>query len=270
VLEVLVLASGSSGNAALVSFDETAILVDAGVSATQIRRRLAHFGRSIDKVDAILVSHEHGDHVRGLEVLVKRNPTPVWATAGTWSKLSVRTPTGGDLVSGKELVVGGVTVLPVATSHDAREPVCFVFTDGRRRLGFVTDTGVFTPLLEQRMADCDWLFLEANHDADLLRHGPYPWPLKQRIASRHGHLGNHQTAEALNRLRLSDLRVLIGLHLSEENNRADLAEQALAGSVSETVPVRAVTRSDMLRVAAEDGALRVEAHPVPPSKRAPR
>ncbi|MCP4898718.1 MAG: MBL fold metallo-hydrolase [bacterium] len=269
-MEVLVLASGSSGNSALVCFNETSILIDAGVSATQIRRRLAHFGRSIDEVDAILVSHEHSDHVRGLEVLVKRDPTPVWATAGTWSKLSARTSGGGELSSGKELLIGGVSVLPVATSHDAREPVCFVFTDGRRRVGVVTDTGVFTPLLEQRLAGCDWLLVETNHDADLLRHGPYPWPLKQRIASRHGHLGNHQTAEALDRLSMPDVRILVGLHLSAENNRVDLAEQALAETVSETVPVHAVTRSDMLRVAALDGDLRVETHPVPLSTRRKR
>ncbi len=266
-MQVLVLASGSSGNAALVSHGETSILVDAGVSATQIRCRLAQFGRSIDEVDAILVSHEHSDHVRGLEVLLKRNPIAVWTTAGTWSKLSVRSPDGGELGSGKEIALGSLQVLPVATSHDAREPVAFVITDGRQRVGLVTDTGVFTPLLEQRLAYCDWLFIEANHDADLLRHGPYPWPLKQRIASRHGHLGNHQTTEALNRLRLPDLQVLVGLHLSAENNRADLAEQALSDAVAEAVPVCAVTRSNMLSVEAKDGSLSVESQPVPPSNR---
>lgn len=266
-MEVLVLASGSSGNAALVRFGQTRILVDAGVSALQIRRRLEYFGQSIKDVDAILISHEHSDHVRGLEVTLKRDQVPVWTTAGTWSRLGVRSPDGGELESGTEMTIGEIRILPVATSHDASEPVAFVFSDGRRRIGMVTDTGVFTPLLEQRLAYCDWLLLEANHDADLLRHGPYPWPLKQRIASRRGHLGNHQSAEALDRLCLPELGALIGLHLSAENNRADLAEQALAAGATEGVPICAVTREDMLRVALADGVVAMERHEIPPSQR---
>jgi phosphoribosyl 1,2-cyclic phosphodiesterase len=186
-VEALVLASGSSGNAVLVRSGETALLVDAGISALQVRRRLEVFGCLADDITAVLLTHEHSDHVRGLDVLAKRHRLPVWATAGTWSGMAVRSASGGDLASGRKVAFGSITVTPIDTSHDAREPVALVIEDGRHRLGLCTDTGIITALLEQRLQGCDLLLLEANHDADLLRAGPYPWELKQRILSRHGH-----------------------------------------------------------------------------------
>jgi phosphoribosyl 1,2-cyclic phosphodiesterase len=151
----------------------------------------------------------------------------------------------------------------VATSHDAREPVGFVFSTSTGRIGWVTDTGVFTPLLEQRLRDCDGLFLEANHDADLLRHGPYPWPLKQRIASRLGHLGNHQTAEALDRIGPRSLKVLVALHLSAHNNRADIVQETLAPLLPPSTPVHAVTRGEMLRLVISGDDVNLNSQPVP-------
>ena len=194
---------------------------------------------------------------------MRRREVPVWATSGTWSQLALKNLNGGELVSGRELVLGELNVFPVATSHDAQEPVGFVFSNGTRRIGWVTDTGVFTPLLEQRLRDCDGLFLEANHDADLLRHGPYPWPLKQRIASRLGHLGNHQAAEALDRMGSRSLRVLVALHLSAQNNRAEIVQEALAPLLPPSTPVHAVVRGEMLRLAFAGDDVSLSSQPAP-------
>jgi len=258
-VEVLVLASGSSGNAVLVRSGDAALLVDAGITALQVRRRLEVFGRSADDITALLLTHEHSDHVRGLDVLAKRHRVPVWATAGTWSAMTARSTGGGELASGRVVAFGSLRVTPIATSHDAREPVALLIEDGRHRLGLCTDTGIITSLLEQRLQGCDLLLLEANHDADLLRAGPYPWPLKQRILSRHGHLGNHQSAEAVDRLRSPALRAVVGLHLSAENNLPEMALEALHEGVSGAVPVHCVPRTEMLRIALE-GSLVFERH----------
>jgi phosphoribosyl 1,2-cyclic phosphodiesterase len=251
-VEALVLASGSSGNAVLVRSGETALLVDAGISALQVRRRLEVFGCLADDITAVLLTHEHSDHVRGLDVLAKRHRLPVWATAGTWSGMAVRSASGGDLASGRKVAFGSITVTPIDTSHDAREPVALVIEDGRHRLGLCTDTGIITALLEQRLQGCDLLLLEANHDADLLRAGPYPWELKQRILSRHGHLGNHQTAEAVDRLRSPSLQAVVGLHLSAENNLPERALEALHEGVGGAAPVHVVPRTEMLRITLEN------------------
>lgn len=262
-MEVLVLATGSSGNATLIRSGETAVLVDVGVSRTAIRTRLERLGSSLDEVDAVLLTHEHSDHVGGLSVLARRHPCPVWATAGTWSALPVRCDSGGELMSGRELAVGDLRVLAVATCHDAREPVAMVVDDGHRRVALCTDTGILTPLLAQRLSGCHLLLLEANHDADLLRNGPYPWHLKQRIASRHGHLANHQSEEGLTALRWRELAGVVGLHLSEENNRADLVRDALLRGVGNGVQVEALTRHEMARLALGPEGLEITRVPVP-------
>jgi phosphoribosyl 1,2-cyclic phosphodiesterase len=261
-VEVLVLASGSSGNAVLVRSGDVALLVDAGISALQVRRRLEVFGRSADDITAVLLTHEHSDHVRGVDVLAKRHRLPVWATAGTWSAMTARSTGGGELSSGRVVAFGSLRVTPVATSHDAREPVALLIEDGRHRLGLCTDTGIITSLLEQRLQGCDLLLLEANHDADLLRAGPYPWELKQRILSRHGHLGNHQTAEAVDRLRSPAIKAVVGLHLSAENNLPEMALEALHDGVGGAAPVHVVPRTEMLRISLEH-SLVFERHELP-------
>jgi phosphoribosyl 1,2-cyclic phosphodiesterase len=262
-VEVVVLASGSSGNAALIASGDTALLIDAGISATAIVTRLERFGHRLPEVASVLLTHEHSDHASGLEVLTRRHHLPVWATRGTWSALPLSSDGGGELASGREARIGRLRVLPVATSHDAREPVALVVDDGAHRLALCTDTGVVTTLLEQRIAGCELLLLECNHDADLLRHGPYPWPLKQRIASRHGHLANHQSEESAARLRSLWLKGVIGLHLSEHNNRPELAREALLGGVGPGPVVEVVTRWEMLRVVLGSAGVEVERQPVP-------
>jgi len=268
-VEVLVLASGSSGNAALISSGETSLLVDIGVSALQIQHRLEVFGRTPEEVDAVLLTHEHSDHVRGLDVFLRRHrQAPVWTTRGTWSRLDVRCDGGGELVSGKTRMYGDLRVTPVSTSHDAAEPLAFIFDDGSHCAAFCTDTGKFTTLLQQRLLGCELLMLEANHDTDMLRHGPYPWPLRQRIDSSTGHLSNHQSLKAVDQVKSSVLRAVVALHLSAENNCPDLVCETLKSAVDEDLPVMAVTRNEMLRVTLDGDGAHLERRVLPkPLKR---
>ncbi len=261
------LATGSSGNAAVFSSRGSMLLIDAGISNLAIRRRLETVGRSIDEAQAVLVTHEHSDHTRGLEVLTRHCGLEVWATAGTWGQLPLRTNGGGELVSGRPRRFGELMATPVATSHDAAEPVAFVIDDGDVRVGLCTDTGVVTPLLAERLRDCDLLLLETNHDGDMLRNGPYPWVLKQRIASRHGHLANHQAAEALERLVSPALKGVVGMHLSAENNRPEIVFEALRDVLPSALDLTAVPRTEMLRVTVTPDSAILEHRPVPPSRR---
>lgn len=264
-MEILVLASGSSGNAVLVRGPSGAVLVDAGISNQALRRRLAVFGIGIEDVTAIVITHEHQDHVRGLDVLLRKTVIPVWMSRGTADVLG-RTD-ANVLGNGALPKLGGLEVSAVRTSHDAADPIAVVLSDGQRRVGVCTDTGVVSPLLRARLQELDLLLLEANHDADLLRHGRYPWVLKQRIASRHGHLANHQAAETLRALRSPRLAGVVALHLSEENNRPELVEQGLSAAVDRALPVAAVSRHEMLQVALDGAAMRLQRHGVPAGRR---
>jgi phosphoribosyl 1,2-cyclic phosphodiesterase len=266
-MEILVLASGSSGNAALVTSGGTSLLVDVGVSALQVRNRLEVFGRTPDEIDAVLLTHEHSDHVRGLEVFLRRHrQAPVWTTRGTWSGIDVRSDSGGELESGTTLSIGNISITPVSTSHDAAEPVAYVFDDGDRCAALCTDTGTFTKLLAQRLQGCELLLLETNHDKDMLRHGPYPWPLKQRIDSSTGHLSNHQSCEAVDKLKSSVLRAVIGMHLSAENNCPIMVCDELRATVGNGTDVAAVTRSEMLKVVLDRSGVQLERCDLPPSQ----
>jgi len=263
-VEVIILASGSSGNAALISSGGTSLLIDVGVSALQIRQRLEEFGRAPVEVDAVLLTHEHSDHVRGLDVFLRRyHQAPVWATHGTWSRLDVRCNGGGELEPGQTRHFGDLRVTAVSTSHDAADPVAFIFDDGSHCVAFCTDTGRFTTLLQQRLLGCELLLLEANHDTDMLRHGPYPWPLRQRISSSKGHLSNHQSLKAVDQVKSSVLRAVVALHLSAENNSPNLVCETLRGAVDADIPVTAVTRNEMLRVTLDGDGAHLERHDLP-------
>jgi len=263
-VEVFVLASGSSGNAVLVTSGETSLLVDAGVSALQIRKRLEAFERSPDEIDAILLTHEHSDHVRGLNVFLRRHrAAPVWTTHGTWSRIDVHSNEGGELKSGRTRRFGSLRVTPVATSHDAAEPLAYVFDDGDHSAALCTDTGIVTSLLEQRLQGCELLLLETNHDKDMLRHGPYPWSLKQRIDSRTGHLSNHQSCEAIDRVGSKVLKAVVGMHLSAENNCPNLVCENLRQTVANGTQVDAVTRGEIFRVVLDSSGVSFERSELP-------
>jgi phosphoribosyl 1,2-cyclic phosphodiesterase len=254
-VRISVLASGSNGNATVVEADGTCVLVDCGISCRQLVTRMDALGIDPKTIDAVLLTHEHDDHVKGLEVFLRRYPVPVLATSGTVAAMAAPPPEARTLAPGREVRLGTVTVLPVPTSHDAREPVGFVLESAGHRVGFVTDTGVVTQLLAERLAGCHTLLLECNHDRDMLRMGPYPWPLKQRIASRTGHLSNEQSRGALEQLVHSGLDVVVGMHLSQTNNDPALVAHELAAVLAGS-GVRLAIASQHRALVIERGASR--------------
>jgi len=239
-VRLAVLASGSSGNALVVEGGGTRVLVDCGVSRRQLEQRLAMVSLRLADIDAIVITHEHVDHVAGLRAVLHRHRVPVLASSGTVEALGSHLSAVTTLSSGRGVTIGEVRLLPVATSHDAREPIGLVIEHGGCRAGVVTDTGVATELIAERLVGCHALLIESNHDVDMLRWGPYPWPLKQRIASRTGHLSNLQALELIERVAHSGLEVVAGMHLSRENNRPELAAREIGRPLTGSA-VRVVT-----------------------------
>ena len=219
------LASGSKGNAIVVCSQRTRILVDAGLSGKELASRLQRTPVGLKQLDALMVTHEHQDHVRGLGVLSRRCDLPVYATGGTLEGLPPDTGTMAHVhvfQPGTPFNVGDLRIQAFAISHDAREPVGFVIENNGTRLGICTDLGVATHLVRTKLQNCHGLVVEANHDMALLLNGPYPPHLKQRIRSRHGHLSNTDTCELLKSVLHSDLQSVFFAHLSEVNNHPEL------------------------------------------------
>ncbi len=222
------LGSGSKGNATLVQAGQTCVMIDCGFSLKETEARLSRFDLDATELDAILITHEHGDHVRGAGPLSRKYDIPLWATRGTHSKAVLgKLPALNFLDVHQHFVVKDLAIQPYPVPHDAREPCQFVFSDGRQRLGMLTDVGMITPHIEAQLAGCDALLLECNHDLQMLEQGPYPVSLKQRVAGRLGHLSNAQTAALLNTVEHSRLKHLFIAHLSEQNNTPELACDAL-------------------------------------------
>ena len=228
------LGSGSEGNGLVVEVGDTRVLVDCGFRLRDTVARLARLGIAADSVTAILVTHEHADHIGGVAAFAARYRTPVWLTFGTLSMAGERFLERLDIRgfdSHDTFAVGMVEVRPFPVPHDAREPVQFVVGDGAHRLGVLTDIGMPTPHVATSLSGCDALVLECNHDRAMLEDGDYPWPLKQRIAGRYGHLHNEGAAALLATLDTSRLRHVVAAHLSQHNNTPDKARAALAGAL---------------------------------------
>ncbi len=227
-MRVTSLGSGSKGNATLLEAGDTRILIDCGFSAAELTRRLARRGLHPAQMSALLITHEHGDHCRGAAVLSRRHGLTVWLTRGSHAAqpdpdfAAVR-----HISPHRPFILGEVQVNPFPVPHDAREPCQFVFEHTGRRLGLLTDLGSVTPHVLRQLAGCHALLLECNHDRDMLRSGPYPPALQRRVGGDYGHLANDQSRALLERLDQTALRWLVGMHLSEKNNRPDLAIAAL-------------------------------------------
>ena len=229
------LGSGSRGNALVVESGATRILVDCGFSTRVTLTRLARLGLAPEDIDAVLVTHEHSDHLHGVAGFCGRFGIPVFLTHGTHIALP---DAGGGLPehrlidSHRPFAINDLHIQPFPVPHDAREPVQFVFSDGDVQLGVLTDCGTVTAHIIAMLKKCDALVLECNHDADLLAASRYPFVLRQRIAGDYGHLGNHQAAELLERIEQGRLRHVVAAHLSEESNRPKLAAAALAEALN--------------------------------------
>lgn len=233
------LGSGSSGNATLIeaaapqgAMRATRLLIDCGLPLRHLATRLAARGLQLTDIDAVFVTHEHSDHVGGVLALQRRCGVPVWASAGTWARATAKAvdaPPCHVARDGEPIVVGALTLQPFAVPHDAAEPLQLTCSDGQRRVGILTDIGEPTASVVRALQGCDALLLETNHDAALLASGNYPVWLKRRIGGARGHLANEQSAAVLDACRHSGLRHVVAAHLSQQNNRPELALDALRG-----------------------------------------
>ena len=219
------LGSGSSGNATLVSDGDTHILVDVGLSGRETGRRLAQCGLSPQQISAIVVSHEHGDHTRGIAPFAKHLQVPVFITDGAYAAadLAIDGANRQRIESGCPFEVHGILFTPFAVPHDAADPIAFCIEKDGTKIAIVLDLGYISNLAIERLKGCDAIVLESNHDINMLKVGPYPWALKQRVLSRRGHLSNDGVAEYLATGFDGQARHLILAHLSEKNNLPELA-----------------------------------------------
>ena len=225
-LSVCMLASGSRGNAVFVSDGSTSILVDAGLSGIEIERRLKSQELCPENLDAIVVSHEHFDHIHGVGVLSRRFDLPVFITEQTSRAACSHIGKVKNIVnfeSGTSFAINSLTIHPFPTSHDAEDPVGFTINLDKTKIGIATDLGIATSMVKEHLKDCSLLILEANHDKGMLINGPYPWELKKRIKNRTGHLSNEESKNLLSEVCHDMLQHVILAHMSETNNTPEKA-----------------------------------------------
>ena len=232
---VCMLASGSKGNAIYINSGKTAILVDAGFSGVEIERRFKARGLSPAQLDAIVVTHEHNDHIHGVGVLARKYHLPVYISARTEAAASGkmgRIETIRHFTCGTGFSIRDIQLHPFSTSHDAADPAGFTFRMDGHKIGLATDLGLATHMVRHHLSDCRCLILEANHDPRMLEAGPYPWPIKQRVKGRTGHLSNDAAKELLMEVCHEGLSRVILAHISETNNTPEKALSVVAERIS--------------------------------------
>lgn len=255
---VSVLASGSKGNATFIACGRTKILVDAGISCRRIEQGLKRYGCTLQELDGIFITHEHSDHINGLPVLLKKADLPVYTTAETWQAMGKKTAAYSHCFVPLTRRVGlkEIQVVPFSISHDAARPVGYTVYYGDTKITLATDLGRITSDVWQAAAYADILILEANHDEDMLRQGPYPYHLQQRILSPWGHLSNKTAADFLTQVPLKkQLKVLLA-HRSEKNNTPALALHTMRTVLARSG--RAVGGDILLRLACQRGSVRFQ------------
>ena len=232
-LAICILASGSRGNAVYISGGSTSILIDAGLSGIEIERRLKSKELCPEDLDAIIVSHEHTDHIQGVGVLSRRFNLPVYISSKT-EKAAVSQLGNIRVIKnfkcGSTFMIKDLSIHPFSISHDAEDPSGFTVNQNGTKIGLATDLGIATSMVKEHLKGCSLLILEANHDEDMLLNGPYPWPVKQRIKSRTGHLSNEASKNLLKEVQHDRLKYVILAHLSKTNNTPQkaLSEVGLA------------------------------------------
>ncbi len=233
------IASGSRGNCILVSNEGTNILVDAGISKKRIEEGLSKFNVSPDKLDGILVTHEHADHIGGLGVFLRKYSIPVYSTSDTIKAIlndkkigNVDTDLFYSVKAESVFNIKDIDVKSIRISHDAVDPVCFKFHDNNKTCAVATDIGVADKRLINELSDLDAILIEANHDVNMLYAGPYPYHLKRRIKSDKGHLSNESCGRILSEIASDKLKHIILGHLSGENNYPKLAFEAVRNEIN--------------------------------------
>ncbi len=231
-VKLTILGSGSNGNASYVETGETRLLVDAGFSGRQIRQRLAGIGRVPENLTAILITHEHSDHITGLAAIAEKARIPVYCNRATMEEIQRTQSAHLDFrlfVAGGGFDVGDISVETFSIPHDAQDPVGFVLRTTGGSIGFATDLGHVTKLVLERIRKTNALVLESNYDVKMLQDCPHrPWSLKQRILSRHGHLSNEAAADCVSEIMTDDLRHLYLGHLSRDCNKPELAQRVMS------------------------------------------
>ncbi len=233
-----VLGSGSSGNATFLATERVRLLIDAGLSGRETLRRMALIGETLESLDAILITHEHSDHINGLAGLARkagRGATPVYISSRTRLALppQIKLPAVESFEPGCRFEIGEVAVEPFTIPHDAVDPVAFRFTAEGVRVAIVTDLGYMPQNVKHYLSGCHGLILESNHDLEMLRSGPYPWYVKQRVGSQTGHLSNEALGKFLRQEFDREARVLVLAHLSQQNNHPEIARLEAASALEE-------------------------------------
>lgn len=224
-MEFSVLGSGSKGNAYLLREKDTLILIDTGFSSREIQKRMNKLSVDPKKITAILITHEHWDHIKGLENFLKYFQIPVYLSQGTLNSINFPLNSEINIIKGgQEFQIGEVLISPFEVPHDASEPMGFCFFNGNKKIGFASDLGKVTFLVLEKLKNVNLLALETNHDEDLLKNGPYPHDLKARIKSVFGHLSNRDAVCAMKDLISKNLKYILPIHLSEVNNTPDLVK----------------------------------------------
>lgn len=236
MLKFSVLGSGSSGNASFVEGDNASVLVDCGFSYANLKRRIESIGRSLDEIEAVFITHEHTDHIGGLRRFLQFHPVPVFLTRGTYEVVAEMI-TQRELVEiiepGEYLSFGGLKIYSYSVTHDANEPVNYVFEQNGCRLGFATDCGYPSKLMMAKLKGCRGIVVESNYCPEMLMTGPYPFQIKQRIKSNYGHLSNFQMAELLKNIVDDNLKIVVVGHISENNNHVEKVRGILSRILSE-------------------------------------
>lgn len=246
-LTVCMLASGSKGNAIFVSSGSTSILIDAGLSGIEIERRLKLRGLDPKNLDAILVSHEHSDHIQGVGILSRRYNLPIYMNIKTQKAAVSQLGNLHDFKKfecGSMFTINDLAIHPFAISHDAEDPTGFTIHQDGIKIGIATDLGIATSMVKEHLKDCTMLILEANHDEEMLINGPYPWPIKQRIKSRIGHLSNAASKTLLHEIQHDQLKYVVLAHLSETNNTPQKAVNEVGQALTRCKPRLDVASQD--------------------------
>ena len=226
------LGSGSRGNALLIKSGKTCVMIDNGFSVRETEKRLASLAVDAKSIDAILVTHEHSDHINGVGALARKYQLSVYATRGTFASGRMGEVQNAETINcHTPFSIGDLHIEPFPVPHDAAEPCQFVIGDGERRLGVLTDSGSSTPHIEEILSGCDALVLECNHDVTMLEQGDYPYSVKVRVAGDYGHLNNEQAAGLLQRIDTSSLQHIIAAHISEKHNTQELAQKTLSNAL---------------------------------------
>lgn len=232
-------ASGSSGNCICLGGDQCHVMIDAGISGKRIEEGMNTYDYTTSDMDGVLITHEHSDHIQGLGVVARKYGLPIYATKGTADAILQSSSVGKIdpslfhvIEAGKTFFIGNLEIYPMSISHDAADPVAYLVSDGRHRVGVVTDLGYYDADIVSHMEGLDALLLEANHDIHMLQVGAYPYPLKQRILGERGHLSNETSGQLLGQILHDGMQHILLGHLSKENNYDELAYETVRLEIS--------------------------------------